>query len=204
MDVIKQNDPTAVERVVSVLKEGGVIAFPTETTYGLGCDPRHSQALGKIYRIKDRDQSKALPLVACSVDQIKSLFVYPDYVAQVVERYWPGPLTVLLEPSDMSVRRQMPVFKDGLAAVRVTSHAFLKALVCAYQFPITATSANLSGQKACLSADEVRLVFKDQPSERQPDLIIDGGLLAHSQPSTLIKIENNGQVVVLRQGGVSL
>jgi len=57
MDVIKQNDPNAVERAVNVLKEGGVLVFPTETTYGLGCDPRNKQALGKIYRIKGRDQS---------------------------------------------------------------------------------------------------------------------------------------------------
>lgn len=204
MDVIKQNDPSAVEKAVEVLGRGGVIAFPTETTYGLGCDPRNQQALGKIYRIKGRDQSKALPLVTCSVDQVKALFVYPESIALVTDKYWPGPLTVLLEPKDMVLRRQMPVFKDGLSAVRVTSHPFLQALTRAYQFPVTATSANLSGQKACLSAEQVVESFKDLPADRQPDLVVDGGILPESEPSTLIKINDDGNINVLRQGGVIL
>lgn len=204
MDVIKQNDLNTIEKAVKVLKEGGVIAFPTETTYGLGCDPRNQQALGKIYRVKGRDQSKAMPLAACSTDQIKALFTYPESAALVAEKYWPGPLTVLLEPADMILRRQMPVFKDGLSAVRVTSHPFLQTLIQAYKFPITATSANLSGQKACLSAEQVIESFKLLPVDCQPDLVIDGGVLQESQPSTLIKIDDDGNINVLRQGAISL
>lgn len=204
MDVIKQNDPNAVERAVNVLKEGGVLVFPTETTYGLGCDPRNKQALGKIYRIKGRDQSKALPLVACSPEQVERFFSYPEQAARVASKYWPGPLTILLEPIDMNVRRQMPVFKDGLAAVRVSSHPLVQALACTYGFPLTATSANLSGQKACLSADEVIGSFQDLSKDRQPDLVIDGGILSESEPSTLIKVEDDGSISVLRQGAIRL
>jgi len=194
----------AVQAAVDVLRRGGVIAFPTETTYGLGCDPRNQAAMGKIYRIKGRDPAKALPLVTCDFNQVKKFFEVPTAVINLAERYWPGPLTVLLAPADMSLRKAMPVFKDGLAAVRVSSHAFVQALTQAYGFPLTATSANLSGGIPCLTADEVVKIFETQDASRQPDLIINGGELKASEPSTIVKVDGEGKIEVVRQGAVSL
>jgi len=194
----------AVKAAVDVLRRGGVIAFPTETTYGLGCDPRNQAAMGKIYRIKGRDTSKALPLVTCDINQVKKFFVVPEVIVVLAEKFWPGPLTVLLAPADMMLRKAMPVFKDGMAAVRVSSNAFVQALTSAYGFPLTATSANLSGGKPCLSADEVVKIFETQEASYQPDLIIDGGELKPSEPSTIVKIDGEGKIEVVRQGAVSL
>jgi len=201
MDIIQS---TELPRIISVLRQGGVIVFPTETSYGLGCDPRNSAATGKIYRIKGRETSKALPLVACSSEQVMSLFEVTPAVQDLLKRYWPGPLTVLLEPSDMSLRRQMPVFKDGLAAVRVSSHPFVQALACAYGFPLTSTSANVSGQEPCLSAKQAEYIFSTLEPSRRPDLIVDGGELPPSEPSTIVKVSPQGQIEIVRQGAVRL
>lgn len=201
MNVIQ---PTELPKIISVLRQGGVVVFPTETSYGLGCDPRNLAALGKIYRIKGRETSKALPLVACSYEQVTSFFDVPPLVQDLVKRYWPGPLTVLLEPLDMVLRRQIPVFKDGLAAVRVSSHPFVQALACAYGFPLTATSANVSGQEPCISAKQAEYIFATLEPSRRPDLIVDGGELPLSEPSTIVKISAQGQLEVVRQGAIRL
>lgn len=206
MQVVRIVDgmPEAVQAAVEVLRRGGVVVLPTETTYGLGCDPRNQAAMGKIYRMKGRDPSKALPLVAGSFGQVRNFFDISATTAKFGERYWPGPLTILLSPADMSLRKAMPVFKDGLAAVRVSSHGFVRDLVLAYGFPLTATSANLSGGKPCLSADEVIEVLGSQSLVHQPDLLIDGGTLEPSEPSTIIKVGADGDVEIVRQGAITL
>lgn len=201
---IEENMQQAVEEAVNVLHSGGVIAYPTETSYGLGCDPRNLAALGKIYRIKSRATSKALPLVACSMEQVEKIFDVTNNVRGLVEKHWPGPLTVLLEPKDMSLRRSLPVFKDGLAAVRVSSHPFVHDLVCAYGFPLTATSANISDEEPCYSAQKVAEVFGEFDKARQPDLIIDGGELSETEASTIVRVAPDGKLEVLRQGVISL
>jgi len=193
-----------LDPVKDVLRLGGVIAFPTETTYGLGCDPHNQAALEKIYRIKGRDQSKALPLVACDIEQVKKFFDLPSAAFKLAERYWPGPLTILLPPADISLHKTMPVFKDGLAAVRVSSNSFVQSLTQKLGFPITATSANLSGDPPCLSAAEVIKTFETQEPSLQPDLIVDGGELKPSEPSTIVSIDQNGQLNIYRQGAVKV
>ncbi|MBI5654925.1 threonylcarbamoyl-AMP synthase [Candidatus Uhrbacteria bacterium] len=193
----------AVEAAIQVLKAGGVIAFPTETTYGLGCDPRNASALSKIYRMKGRDKAKALPLVACSMEHVERLFKLPEKAKELADEYWPGALAMLLEPAESALRKSMPVFKDGLAAVRVSSHPFVHELTCTYGFPLVATSANLSGDPACLSAEQVMAAFMVSEPENQPDLIINGGELEASEPSTIIKFDGD-DVTVIRQGSVNV
>lgn len=201
---LKADQKAAVEQAAQVLRQGGVVVIPTETSYGLSCDPRNLAALGKIYRIKGRDASKALPLVACSVEQVKELFNIPQAVEVLVAKYWPGPLTVLLEPKDMNLRRSLPVFKDGLAAIRVSSHPFVQQLTREYGFPLTATSANMSNDKPCFSSAEVSRVFEALDKSRQPDVLIDGGELPVSEPSTIVKVDQSGKIEVIRQGAISI
>lgn len=200
----RRDSAQAVEAAEKILKAGGVIAYPTETTYGLGCDPRNVAALAKIYRMKGRDKAKALPLVACSVEQVEKLFKLPEKAKEFADEYWPGALTMLLEPGDLSLRKSMPVFKDGLAAVRVSSHKFVHDLVCRFGFPLVATSANQGGDPACLSAEQVMAAFMVSEPEDQPDLIVDGGELEPSEPSTIIKFDEDGRLKVIRQGAVDV
>jgi L-threonylcarbamoyladenylate synthase len=206
MEIISyEKDPQkAVARASEVLHKGGVIIFPTETSYGLGCDPRNLAALGKIYRIKERSTSKALPLVSCSLEQVKEVFDVPSSVEKLAVKYWPGPLTILLEPKDISLRRQMPVFKDGLAAVRASSHPFVEALACSYKFPIVATSANMTGMADPYSMRDVLKVYEHVDVSKQPDLIVDGGELPYNPPSTIVKVESSGKIEIIRQGAIEV
>ncbi len=200
-----RSDPKqALEAAEKILRAGGVIAFPTETVYGFGCDPRNVAALSKVYRMKGRDKAKAMPLVACSFGQAKKFFKIPEQAREYADKYWPGPLTMLLEPAELALRKSMPVFKDGLAAVRVTSHPFVRDLACSFGFPLVATSANLSGDPVCLSAEQVMAAFMASEPENQPDLIIDGGELEPSEPSTIIRFDEGSTVKIVRQGVVRL
>ncbi|MFA6100367.1 MAG: L-threonylcarbamoyladenylate synthase [Patescibacteria group bacterium] len=194
----------AVERAIDVLRSGGVIIFPTETSYGLGCDPRNLAALGKIYRIKERSTSKTLPLVSCSMEQVRNIFNIPKVIEELAAKYWPGPLTILLEPKDISLRHQMPVFKDGLVAIRVSSHSFVQNLACSYNFPITATSANMTGMADPYSMNDLLKVYGSALANKQPDLIIDGGDLPYNPPSTIVKVDPTGKIEVIRQGAIKL
>lgn len=204
MEIIRESDREAISSCIKVLQNGGVLAIPTETAYGLACDPRNRIALAKIYKIKQRDPSKALPLVACSKGQVANIFEIPIQAQELIAKYWPGPLTILLAPADMMMRKSMPVFKDGLAAVRVSSHPFVQALTSAYGFPLTATSANLADRPPCMSAEEIQAAFENNLADLQPDLIIDGGVLPDNPVSTIIKFTEGGRVEVVRQGGVQI
>ncbi len=203
MRLDKKTRAEAIRNASAILMRGGVIAYPTETTYGLGCDPRSHAALAKIYRLKERDKGKALPLIACSMEQVEKLFKLTPQAKELAKEYWPGPLTLLLEPADMSLRKFMPVFKDGLTAVRVSSNQFASDLACAFGFPIVATSANMSGDPACLSAAQVMGSFMHRETEDQPDLIIDGGELEPSEPSTIVKFDGD-EIKIVRQGAIQI
>lgn len=194
--------PAAVIRAaVRVLKRGGVIAFPTETTYGLGCDPRSARAVSSIFKIKGRDQKKALLLVASSVADVKKVAEHAGPSKKLAARHWPGPLTLVL-PARASARLAKGVASKKDIAVRVSSSLFVRALVRAYGFPIIATSANRAGEPDCRSGQAVTRVFSSQA--HKPDLILDGGRLPHRAPSTVARVHTDGRVDVLRRGAVRL
>ncbi|HWQ99498.1 MAG TPA: L-threonylcarbamoyladenylate synthase, partial [Candidatus Methylomirabilis sp.] len=163
-----------VHQAVCVLRRGGVIAFPTETTYGLGCDPRNTKAVARIFRIKGRPLLKALPLVVSSVLDVKRVAVLAEPAARLARRYWPGPLTLVL-PVRRGQRFHHLVAPNNEVAIRVSSSPFVRALVRAYGFPIVATSANRSGQPECRSGRSVVRVFQD--AKMKPGIVIDVGPL---------------------------
>jgi L-threonylcarbamoyladenylate synthase len=200
----EENFNKAVHAAVEMLHEGGVIAFPTETTYGLGCDPRNRTALEAIYRIKGRRDSNALPLVACDLEQVRSAFDLSPAAVNVAKRYWPGAVTLLAPPIDATRAVLASILRENVGAIRVSSHSFVQAVTREFGFPITATSANISGQPPCLSGNDVIEAFDDQPQNRKPDLIIDGGQLPESQPSTIIRVFTDGKIEVIRQGAVTV
>ncbi len=195
----------AVRAAVAVLQTRGVIVTPTETSYGLCGDPKSLAALHAIYHIKSRETAKALPLVACDLEQVQESFSMSPAEIKIAEAYWPGPLTILLKPRDANARNLFRhVTKDETVAIRVSSHPFIQAVAREFGFPITATSANISGEPPCLSGDEVIETFKDQPQDRQPDILINGGQLPKSEPSTIIRVCADGEIRVVRQGAIAV
>jgi L-threonylcarbamoyladenylate synthase len=204
MKIVKA-DRAGIREAVGVLKSGGVIAYPTETTYGLGCDPRDATAVRRIFRIKGRDEKKPMLLVAASAAQVKKVAVVSGISARLAKRYWPGPLTLVLP-----IRREgggTPPLPKTITprdeiAIRVSSSPIVQRLTRRFGFPIVSTSANRSGKQECRSGKAIEEFFSSR--RNRPDLIIDGGTLPKRKPSTIARVKKDGTVDVLREGSVKI
>ena len=184
--------PEQVENGVNILKEGGVIAFPTDTVYGLGGDAFNPKAVERIYEVKKRPRHLPLPLLIADIPQLTAVAEPISRIAWFLARhFWPGGLTLVLPKA--------PSLPDYLAkghsiAVRVPNHPICLALVQRLENPITGTSANLSGKPSTLTAGKVKQQLGDKV-----DLIIDGGRCPGGVESTVVDV--TGEVpVILRQG----
>jgi L-threonylcarbamoyladenylate synthase len=172
-----------------------VLAIPTESSYGLGADPRNSAGVETIYRIKARERGKALPVVVAGLEQLAPLGIDLgiDRVLNIVKRlsaHWPGPLTVILP-----VDRPLPASAgESSLAVRVPGHERLRELLAALGHGLTATSANRSGGEPVLDPAELRELLAGEDA-----MIVDGGILPGGLPSTLVAIRGEG-LEVLRPG----
>lgn len=188
-----------INKAAQILKSGGVVAIPTETAYGLAADSMNAAAIKKIFKIKGRINSKPISLIAASSQMVKKFFYLNKKEAALAKRYWPGALTLLLKP-----KKRFPSTLAGGAqkvAVRVSSSKVAAALSRALQRPITATSANISGRGECYSYEVVQSIFKKR--KYKPDMIIDGGTLRHTKPSTIAEVRSQ-KIIILRKGPIAL
>jgi L-threonylcarbamoyladenylate synthase len=181
-----------IEKGVKILRKGGVIAFPTDTIYGLGADAFNSTAVERIYEIKNRPKHRQLPLLIADVEQLTTLAApIPEIAWFLAKRFWPGGLTLVLPKTD-----SLPVYLiPGLTiAVRVPDHPVCLALIQRLGNPIIGTSANISGQPAALTAEEV-----GQQLGGKIDFIINGGKCPGGKESTVVDVTHESPTI-LRQG----
>ena len=168
---------------------GGVIAYPTEAVWGLGCDPWDQEAVERILELKQRPVEKGVILVASSVDQIRFLLEPLSQALQdEAERYWPGPVTCLLP----DVERHIPELVRGKhtsIAVRVSEHPVVGALCKAAGMPLVSTSCNPAGRQPARHIWQVRRYFGDQL-----DWIVPGALGGNRKPSRIIDIVSGQQL----------
>ena len=189
-------EPDRITEAVAILKGGGVIAFPTETFYGLGADAGNERAVKQIFGIKGRDFRNPIPLIIGKKEDLSGLVEdIPALAETLMTRFWPGPLTLVFEASG----RVNPGLTAGTGkiGIRISSHPVATALAEALGGPITATSANLSGKKECSSAGNVL----DQLGGRL-DGVIDGGLTAGGLGSTILDVTCDPPRI-LRHGAIS-
>ncbi|NCC27097.1 MAG: tRNA threonylcarbamoyladenosine biosynthesis protein RimN [Gammaproteobacteria bacterium] len=168
-----------LRRAASIIADGGVVAYPTEAVFGLGCDPRHGDAVARILSMKRRDVAKGLILIAADPSQLEP-FVLPlaaDRMAEI-RASWPGPNTWLL-PARSETPRWLTGRFDTLA-VRVTAHPLAAALCRAYGGAIVSTSANQAGRRPARTALQVRLAL-----DEIPDMILAGACVGSDQPSCI-------------------
>ena len=180
-----------IDKGIQILKQGGVIAFPTDTVYGLGADAFNSNAVKRIYDIKKRPKHLPLPLL---IGDIKQLDILAEPLSEIAlflaRRFWPGGLTLVVPKAD-----GLPAYLgDANIAVRIPAHPVCLALIQAINNPMIGTSANISGRSSALTAGEVR-----QQLGNEVDLIIDGGRCPGGGESTVVDV-TGGEVVILRQG----
>lgn len=172
----------SIEQAVAVLRSGRVVAFPTDTVYGLGAHGFMAAAIEKLYAIKERDRRKAIPLLIARVEDVTSVAVQvPEIAWRLAERFWPGAVTLVL-PKAAAVLDVLTAGGDSVA-VRVPAHDVALKLISALGAPLAATSANLSGQPEALTAEGVRAALGERVK-----FVLDGGRCPGGVPSTVVDV----------------
>ena len=182
-----------IEQGVEILKKGGVIAFPTDTVYGLGADAFQALAVERIYEIKGRPRHRQVPLLIADAEQLAILTTdeLPEIALFLATRFWPGGLTLVLPRAD-----SLPSYlgRGPGIAVRIPNHLLCLALIQHLGNPIIGTSANISGRPPALTADDVR-----QQLAAKIDFVIDGGRCPGGKESTVVDVIRETPVI-LREG----
>lgn len=184
-----------------------VFIFPTETSYGIGCDARDAVAVKKIFAIKGRAATKTMPLIAADKKMVEKFVdarvLRQKEIQHAMELHWPGPLTLVLCVNAYARKTLAPgiIAKDGTIAIRVPDHKLARELAKEMGAPIVATSANKAGEPACYSVTAVRRAFKN--SKHMPDVIIDEGKIP-KRPASTIASYAKGVWTIIRQGTITL
>jgi len=185
----------ALQEAAKWIVNGGLVALPTDTLYGLAADPFQSDAVSRILAVKGRQAGHALPLIAADVEQIAaSLGPLPPMGARFAGRFWPGPLTLLLT-APARLAREVAA-GTGRVGVRVPRSEVARAVCRAAGVPVTATSANVSGQPAAADPDQVERTLGDAV-----DLLIDTGPTPGGAPSTIVDVTGEAPRLV-RAGAI--
>lgn len=185
-------DPCILSEAASLIRKGGLVAYPTDTTYGIAADPFNEKAVSRIFKAKRRPASKPILLLTKDMHWLHSLVGRLSPIEkEVIKRFWPGPLSLVFKASS----KLSPSLTAGTGKIgfRIPAEFFPIALIQSSGFPLTATSANLSGLDSPVTAREVAGMIGDEL-----DLILDGGI-CDSLPSTLLDLSEGGPRI-LRAG----
>jgi len=195
--ILSDTESETLREAVRLLRDGGVIAYPTETFYGLGADAGNETAVRRIFSIKGRDFRNPIPLIIGD-ERILPLYAaeIPKAATQLIKALWPGPLTLIFSTAPRVNR--LLTGGTGKIGLRLSSHPVASSLARSLDGALTSTSANVSGEVECSSAAEVM----DRIGDRI-DLIVDGGATAGKAASTIVDVTVDPPVI-LREGAVSL
>lgn len=205
MDILKlsqKNYQSVIKQTISVLKNSGIIVYPTETAYGLGALAFNKKAVKKVYLTKARSFRKPLSVLMPNYSTVNKYLDINLTAQKLIKKYWPGPFTLIL-PIKKQWLKKFSSLTSGKRelAVRISSNKFAKNLVKNLKQPLTATSANLTGAGESYDIKEIIKIFKNK--KPQPDLVIDAAKLKKRLPSTIVKIINK-KIKVFRQGEIKI
>ena len=198
MPQILKVDPNSWENTLSktrkVLKTGGIVAFPTDTFYGLGVNPYNRNAVDKIYKIKGRDPEKPLLLLIDSISKLENLVQEPSAACiKLMKTFWPGPLTLLFKPKPSSIHENISA---NLIGIRQPGNPVTRNILSALDHPLTAPSANISGENPVTTAQQVQDIFG-----KKIELILDAGECKGGKPSTVVNATDN-PIRLIRAGEI--
>ena len=186
-------DPDGIKLAAITVKKGDLVVFPTDTVYGVGCDPRNPKSIESIYRIKKRNESKNLPVLGYSKEEISKIAIFDKISNKIGDKFWPGPVTLVLKLKDEKIKRVMNL--DDKIAVRVPNNPCTLSLLKECKL-IVGTSANYSGNPPYSDPKKVLESFSGF------DVFLDGGIIPNSIESTVVEIVE-GDLKILRQGKIS-
>ena len=193
---MQTNEATDLTAALTALKRGEVIVFPTETLYGLGADALNFTAVEKVFQLKGRDADNPFPVLVADRTMLNSLVAEITPLAELlITRFWPGPLTLVL-PARPDIPQPL-VNRQGGIGVRLSSQPIATELVRLLRRPLTATSANLSGQPGAHTVAEAKIYFAEKIS-----VYLDGGELQSPTGSTVAAIDKN-KLNIIRAGDIS-
>ena len=188
-------DPGAIARAADIVRGGGIIAYATDTLYGLAVDPRSDAAVERLFTVKGRDERVAIPLIAGSLEQAEAIGVFGTTELRLARTFWPGPLTIVV-PARPGLSARVLAGGDTVA-VRVPGHEVARKLAIAFGRALTSTSANRSGQAPPMSASEI-----DPGLASDLDSILDCGSAPGGPPSTIVKVLGE-RVELIRAGAIA-
>ena len=194
MVLIVNTKDTQLKKAAKLVKKGGLIIYPTDTVYGLGCDPYNLQAVKKVFEVKGR-KNKPLPVLISSMKKALDLAYFTSEALKIVKKYWPGPLTIVLKR-----RENAPGFLGGdpsLIGLRIPKHPVALKLIRLCGGSLIGTSANLTGKKPPTTVDEAIKQIGDKI-----DLIIDGGETVIGLGSTVLDLSTETPKI-LRKGPIT-
>lgn len=188
------NKEVNVSSIIEIIRQGGVVAVPTDTVYGLLADATNERAVEKIFMIKGREEGKPLPIFVRDATMAEELAHISEAQKRFLENVWPGKVTVVLKS-----RGALPLETGTTEAIglRIPKHAFIRMLLEELNVPLTGTSANRSGAPPITDSKQLPEEFRD--SMEKPDYIVQGGILPESLPSTVVDFREEIPII-LRQG----
>lgn len=191
----REPEPDLIQQAVTYLQDGRVVAYPTETFYGLGVDFQNERAIKRLYDLKRRDPSLPIALLVSDIEMLhRCVLRVPDAARRLMRAFWPGPLTICL-PAAPGISKSLTT-NTGKIGLRISSHPVATALVRAFGHPLTTTSANLSGYPPSLDIKHVQKYFGERV-----DCMIAAGECYGVRGSTVVDISDE-TMVVIRDGGV--
>lgn len=195
-EIISARDSMAIDAAVHALKAGELIAFPTDTVYGLGAIATNESAVRKLFSAKNRAPSKALPLLLADGVMLGWVAYVTPIANQLIQVFWPGALTIVMRKLD--TYHSIALAKEQTVAVRVPAHDVARSIVRGVGEPITGTSANRTGARSPVSAAEAAFQLGEMVS-----IVIDDGPSRGREESTVIDITQPDGARILRQGVIS-
>jgi len=182
-----------IQIATKAINDGAIVVFPTDTVYGLGCNPYNHDAVQSIYEIKKRKKTKPFPVIGYSKKELEKIAEFNSLEEKIAEKFWPGPITLILKIKDKKIQKSLHL--EGKIAVRVPNNQCILALLKECKL-LVGTSANISGTGPFNDPKECGKNLSGY------DLLIDGGIISGQGESTIVEIENN-DVRILRKGNVS-
>lgn len=182
-----------IQKATQIINKGGIVIFPTDTVYGIGCDPYNQKAVLSLYKIKKREKTKPLPVIGYSKKELEKIAEFNDKAEKIAEMFWPGAITLILKVKDENIKKSLGLGKK--IAVRVPNNQCALSLLKECKL-LVATSANISGTTSLTDPNDCKRDLNGY------DLLIDGGILSDNGESTIVEIDGN-KIKIVRKGSVS-
>ena len=185
-------DENGINKIVNAYENGQIIAYPTDTVYGIGCNPFNKDSVSKIYDIKNREGEKRFPILGFSKKELEKIVEFNTIAEKISEKFWPGQITMLLP-----IRKEISqrISNNGKLAVRVPNNECVLSILEKCKL-IVGTSANISGEKSILDSNECKAKLPEI------DVLVNGGRITSLGESTIINFVED-ELEVIREGSIS-